>query len=94
MRMCSSTKTTAFIQMAHAPPSLNHHADPVTTKPYGTRLYYPFKRMNSYTLNQPHECSSDHAAPLPEMRSQRLTASTHPLYGAAHSFRNIPDTQL
>lgn len=77
-----------------APPSLNHHADPVTTKPYGTRLYYPFKRMDSYTLNQPHECSSDHAAPLPEMRSQRLTASTHPLYGAAHSFNCIDCTVI
>lgn len=59
-----------------APPSLNHRADPVATKPNGTRLYHHFKSVDSYTLSQPHECSSDHAAPLPEMRSQRLTGST------------------
>lgn len=93
MRMCSST-SFHLDGACGGPPSLNPLADPVTTKPHGTRLYHPFQRMGSYTLNQPHECSSDHAAPLPEMRSQRLTASIHPLYGAAHSCRNLPDTQL
>lgn len=67
-----------------APPFLNHKLAQLQQNRTEHVNTVPFKIMDCPTLNQPHECCSDHAAPLPEMRSQRLTASTHPLQRTVH----------